>query len=108
VEFAYPHPCAREAAFYEDTDAGSRLVGLGLYDETADALSAVFFFYDPEYERLSLGTANVLCLVEDARAAGLKYVYLGYRVAGCASLSYKARFRPHELRRPGSSQWYRP
>jgi arginine-tRNA-protein transferase len=96
IEFAFPHPCARESALYDD-DAGGRLVGLGLFDETPRALSAAFFFYDPEYARLSPGTANVVQLVEDARAAGKAHVYLGYRVAGCASLRYKAGFRPHEL-----------
>jgi arginine-tRNA-protein transferase len=96
LEFAFPHPCAREAAFYDD-DAGGRLVGVGLFDETPRALSAAFFFYDPDYARRSPGTANVLGLVADARASGRPYVYLGYRVAGCASLRYKAAFRPHEL-----------
>jgi arginyl-tRNA--protein-N-Asp/Glu arginylyltransferase len=93
LEFAFPHPCAREAAFYD----GERLVGIGLFDETPRALSAAFFFYDPEYARLSLGTSNVVLLAESARARGLAHVYLGYRVAGCASLRYKAGFRPHEL-----------
>lgn len=102
LEFAFPHPCAREAAFYDDdakADDGSygRLVGLGLFDTTPRALSAAFFFYDPDYARLSLGTANVLSLIEDARQAGRPYVYLGYRVEGCASLRYKGAFRPHEL-----------
>jgi len=96
VEFAFPHPCAQEAAFYDDSQGG-RLVGVGLYDRTPRALSAAFFFYDPEYARFSLGTANVLALIDEARASGLPYVYLGYRVAGCASLRYKASFRPHEL-----------
>jgi arginine-tRNA-protein transferase len=96
LEFAFPHPCAREAAFYDDAHDG-RLVGLGLYDRTPQALSAAFFFYDPEYARFSLGTANVLSLVDEARQAGLPHLYLGYRVAGCASLRYKAAFRPHEL-----------
>jgi arginyl-tRNA--protein-N-Asp/Glu arginylyltransferase len=93
IEFAFAHPAAREAAFYD----GARLVGVGLFDETPHALSAAFFFYDPDYARLSLGTANVLSLIDDARATGREHVYLGYRVEGCASLSYKATFRPHEL-----------
>ncbi len=59
LEFAFPHPCAREAAFYDD-EGGGRLVGVGLFDATPRALSAAFFFHDPEYARLSLGTANVL------------------------------------------------
>ncbi len=95
-EFAFPHSCAREVAVYDD-DEGGRLVGIGLFDETPNALSAVFFFYDPTYARMSLGTANVLSLIADARATGRAHVYLGYRVAGCASLRYKANFRPHEL-----------
>jgi arginyl-tRNA--protein-N-Asp/Glu arginylyltransferase len=96
LEFGFPHPCAREAAYYDDA-GGGRLVGIGLFDETPNALSAAFFFYDPDYARYSLGTANVLALVDDARAAKQEHVYLGYRVAGCASLRYKAAFRPHEL-----------
>jgi arginyl-tRNA--protein-N-Asp/Glu arginylyltransferase len=96
LEFAFPHPSAREAAFYDD-DAGGRLVGVGLFDETPNALSAAFFFYDPKYASQSPGTANVVSLIADARAQRRPHVYLGYRVAGCASLSYKARFGPHEL-----------
>ena len=76
---------------------GGRLVGVGLFDETPNALSAAFFFYDPEYAAMSPGTANVLSLVDEARASGRDHVYLGFRVAGCRSLRYKASFRPHEL-----------
>jgi arginine-tRNA-protein transferase len=99
LDFAFPHPCVREVAFY-DTE---RLVGVGIVDETPRAASAVYFYYDPEYARLSPGTANVVFLLEDAKRRGLAYVYLGYRVDGCASLRYKATFGPHELLdgRPG-------
>lgn len=103
LEFAFPHPCARESAFYDDAaPGGPRLVGLGLFDVTPKALSAAFFFFDPDYGHLSLGTVNVLALLDDARAAGMPYVYLGYRVLGCPSLVYKARFRPHELLPPSA------
>jgi leucyl-tRNA---protein transferase len=98
TEFAFSHPCAREATFYDDT-AGGKLVGVGLFDETPQALSAAFFFYDPAYARLSLGTTNVVALVADARQSGRPHLYLGFRVAGCPSLRYKAAFRPHELLR---------
>ncbi|MCL2447833.1 MAG: arginyltransferase [Polyangiaceae bacterium] len=102
LEFAYPHPCAREAALYDD-DAGGRLVGVGLFDATPTALSAAFFFHDPDYARLSVGTANVVALIDDANAWGRRHVYLGYHVAGCPSLEYKASFRPHERLR--ASGW---
>lgn len=96
MDFAFPHPAAREVAFRDPAD-GDRLVGLGIYDETPHALSAVYFFWDPERAPSSLGVANVVTLVEDARQRGLAHVYLGYRVLGCPSLVYKARYGPHEL-----------
>lgn len=112
LQFAFPHPCAREATFYDD-DAGGRMVGVGLFDETPRALSAGYFFHEPDAEKLSLGTANVLALVADARATSREHVYLGFRVTGCASLRYKARFEPHELLvgRPSSEEspvWQAP
>ncbi|HZI06628.1 MAG TPA: arginyltransferase [Archangium sp.] len=98
LQFAFPHPAAREVAYYDDTaEGGPRLVGLGICDETPQAWSAVYFFHDPAYAHCSLGTANVVFQVELARARGIPHLYLGYRVQECASLRYKGAFRPHEL-----------
>jgi arginyl-tRNA--protein-N-Asp/Glu arginylyltransferase len=96
MDFAFPHPAAREVAF-RDPDAGDRLVGLGIFDVTPRAMSAVYFFWDPEHAPSSLGVANVVTLVEEARAKNLAHVYLGYRVLGCPSLVYKAKYTPHDL-----------
>ncbi len=85
--------CARELTYRD----GARLIGVGICDESADAFSAAYFFHDPSYARMSPGTNHVLEVVERARAAGKAYVYLGFRVLGCASMRYKAGFRPHEL-----------
>ncbi len=96
-DFAFPHPSVREITFRDP--ATGRLVGVGICDETPRALSAVYFFWDPEHAPASLGVANVVALVEDARARSRDHVYLGYRVEGCPSLTYKGAFRPHELLR---------
>lgn len=96
IDFAFPHPAVREVSFRDPAD-GDRLVGLGVFDETPHALSAVYFFWDPERAPPSLGIANVVTLVGAARDAGKAHVYLGYRVLGCDSLAYKSRFAPHEL-----------
>jgi leucyl-tRNA---protein transferase len=93
MEFCWPHPCAREFAYYD----GARLVGIGYVDQTPEALSSIYFFYDPEYKERSIGIASVLREIETARELGLKYLYLGYRVLGCPSMEYKTQFRPHEL-----------
>lgn len=96
IDFAFPHPAAREVAF-RDPDDGDRLVGLGIFDETRHAMSAVYFFWDPVRAPPSLGVANVVTLVGEAHAKGLPHVYLGYRVLGCPSLVYKSKYAPHEL-----------
>jgi arginine-tRNA-protein transferase len=73
------------------------LIGLGFVDALPVGLSAIYFAHDPALGRRSLGTWNVLCLIDEARRRGLPHVYLGYHVAGCPSLAYKARFRPHQV-----------
>jgi len=79
---------------------GSQLVGVGYVDDLPGAISGIYFFYDPEQRQRSLGTLNVLCLLEAAAQRGLRHLYLGYYVAGCGSMEYKATFRPCEVRGP--------
>ena len=93
LQFAFPHPAARELSFWED----GKLVGVSLVDVTPNAWSAVYFFYDPDIADRSPGIYNVLLGIEMARERRIPYVYLGYRVMGCASMRYKSAFRPHEL-----------
>lgn len=72
----------------------------------AGGLSAIYFFYDPDERKRAPGTWNVLCQLDEAARRGLPYVYLGYYVEGCASMAYKPRFSPNELR--GDDGVWRP
>jgi arginine-tRNA-protein transferase len=83
------------------------LVGLGLVDPLPVGLSAIYFVHDPDQLHRGLGIWNVLCLIEETRRRGLPHLYLGYWVADCLSLAYKAAFRPHDLLGP-DGQWYEP
>ncbi len=98
IEFAFPHPAAREFSYWLADEVGrKRLVAVGIVDEVPGALSAVYCYYDPSLADRSLGVFNVLSQLELARSSGLSFVYLGYRVAECRSMAYKSRFEPHEL-----------
>jgi leucyl-tRNA---protein transferase len=85
---------------------GSRLVGVGYVDDLPSAMSAIYFFYDPEQRARSLGIWNILVLLAAAARKGIPHLYLGYYVAGCRSMEYKATFRPCEVR--GQDSLWRP
>jgi arginine-tRNA-protein transferase len=92
-QFGVGEPCAREVVYRD----GGRIVGVGICDETSAAYSAVYFFHDPAYAHWSLGVNHIVALVDRARGEGKTHVYLGFRVMGCASMRYKAGYRPHQL-----------
>jgi leucyl-tRNA---protein transferase len=79
---------------------GDRLIAVGYVDALPTALSAIYFYYDPQERHRSLGTYNVLAIIDASRRRNVPYVYLGYYVEGCPSLEYKARFRPNEVLKP--------
>lgn len=74
-----------------------QLIGVGYVDDLPAGLSAIYFFYDPEFRHRSLGTWNVLNLIRAAADRGLPHLYLGYYVAGCRSMAYKGRFAPNQV-----------
>jgi leucyl-tRNA---protein transferase len=83
---------AVRTAIVEFREAQGALVAMSLIDRLDDGVSAVYSFYDPGRERLSLGTWSILWLVEECRRQRLPYVYLGYWIAESPKMAYKARF----------------
>jgi arginine-tRNA-protein transferase len=90
---------AREFLYYKHNS----LVGVGLADLTPRALSSVYFFHDPAWRPLAPGVFSVLQQLAYAQRQGLQYHYMGYWIAACPSMAYKAQYRPHEL-----LAWYPP
>lgn len=88
-----PFP-TQEWCYYLD----GRLVGVGYVDDLPGGLSAIYFYHDPEERQRSLGTWNVLSILETARQRNVPHLYLGYYVAGCRSMAYKASFAPNQVR----------
>ncbi|MEA3301008.1 MAG: arginyltransferase [Pseudomonadota bacterium] len=73
------------------------LLGCAVLDELEDGFSAIYTYYRPDAGKRSLGTLAVLTQVNEARARGLPYVYLGFWIKNCAKMAYKIRFQPLEL-----------
>lgn len=76
---------------------GGRRVGFGMLDVFEDALSSVYFFYEPDLRDRSLGVYSSLLEIEECRRRNLAYWYLGFYVRDCRKMEYKRQFRPHEL-----------
>lgn len=74
-----------------------QLLGVSIVDLAERSLSAVYFYFNPAFEKRSLGTFNILYLNELAKREHCAYLYLGYLIEEVKAMAYKARFRPHSL-----------
>lgn len=74
-----------------------KLLGLCIVDRLADGLSLVYSGFEPEDARRSLGTFIILERILAAKDQDLPFIYLGYWIADCQKMSYKARFNPLEV-----------
>ncbi|MGN6546672.1 MAG: arginyltransferase [Aureliella sp.] len=85
---------------------GDRLAAVAVVDVGIEALSAVYCYFDPDLEQLSLGTYSILTQIRIARIRHMRWLYLGMYVAGNRHLRYKARYVPHERLLAGSWRRY--
>jgi arginine-tRNA-protein transferase len=74
-----------------------KLIGVDLIDIVEDGISSIYFFYDPDFSRLSLGTYSLLYQIKLAKILDLKWIYLGYYVDGCKAFAYKTNFKPQQI-----------
>ncbi|NYZ63954.1 arginyltransferase [Luteimonas deserti] len=73
-----------------------RLVAVAVTDLVADALSAVYTFYDPDLVSRGLGTLAILQQIAWARREDRHHLYLGYWIEGHRKMDYKRSFQPLE------------
>jgi len=91
IHYGYAHTI--EMDYYD----GDKLIGVGIVDETEDALSSNYFYYDTDYLDRRLGVLSILKEILLARVMGKKYYYLGFYIEGTAKMSYKKFFRPNQI-----------
>lgn len=72
------------------------LIAVTVVDVLDKTLSAVYTFYHPDYQRFSPGILAILLLIEQAQQLQKDSLHLGYYVADCAKMAYKADFLPQQ------------
>ena len=87
------HNFGKEVLFLEN----GKIIGIDLIDILDDGISSIYFYYDPDYARLSLGIYSLLYQIELAKVLELPWIYLGYWVEGCKAFAYKPNFQPQEI-----------
>jgi len=87
------HDFGKEVLFLKD----GKIIGIDLIDILDDGISSIYFYYDPDYARLSLGTYSLLYQIELAKMLDLPWIYLGYWVEECKTFTYKLNFKPLEI-----------
>ena len=80
-----------EILYYDN----NKLIGVDLIDIVNDGISSIYFYYDPDYRHLSLGKYSLYRQINLAKALHKPWIYLGYYVKDCPSLSYKNQFTPY-------------
>ncbi|CCQ11803.1 Leucyl/phenylalanyl-tRNA--protein transferase [Pseudoalteromonas luteoviolacea B = ATCC 29581] len=80
-----------------------KLIAVAVTDTMPTALSAIYTFYDPDFEQYSLGTVMILLQLEVAKRLEKSFLYLGYQIDACKKMRYKIQFEPSQ--RLVNDQW---
>jgi arginine-tRNA-protein transferase len=79
-----------------ETWSNDTLIAVAITDMLADALSAVYTFYDPLERKSGLGVYSILKQIELAAKMRKPYLYLGYQIDQCKKMNYKNRYFPYQ------------
>ncbi|KAH9850700.1 arginine-tRNA-protein transferase [Lenzites betulinus] len=114
---AYPserpaHLPVHYGAYHQLYRIDGKLIAMGVIDILPNCVSSVYFMYEKEWDRFSLGKLSALreaALAREMHEAGvehMKYLYMGFYVHSCPKMRYKGDFAPSYLADPEDYEWY--
>ncbi|MFT5592723.1 MAG: arginyl-tRNA--protein-N-Asp/Glu arginylyltransferase [Oceanicoccus sp.] len=84
-------------SYFLEVRLNKELVACCVTDALDDGLSAIYTYFDPDFDKSSPGTLAVLLLCKIAKEMNLPFVYLGYWVKNSQKMHYKVQFQPLEI-----------
>ncbi|XP_032573094.1 arginyl-tRNA--protein transferase 1 isoform X1 [Drosophila sechellia] len=103
-------PAMGYGSFHQQYWLDDKLIAVGVIDILPGCVSSVYFFYDPDYSFLSLGTYGSLREIEFVQSLAenvpsLKYYYMGFYIHSCPKMRYKGKLSPSYLLCPETYEW---
>ncbi|XP_053964695.1 arginyl-tRNA--protein transferase 1 isoform X5 [Anastrepha ludens] len=104
-------PTAGYGSFHQQYWLDDKLIAVAVIDILPYCVSSVYFFYDPDYSFLSLGTYGSLREIElvqqlAKKVPALKFYYMGFYIHSCPKMRYKGRLVPSYLLCPETYTWH--
>ncbi|XP_018333588.1 arginyl-tRNA--protein transferase 1 isoform X2 [Agrilus planipennis] len=98
-------------SFHQQYWIDDKLIAVGVIDILPKCVSSVYFFYDPEYRFLTLGTYGSLREIYFVRSLhqilpSIEYYYMGYYIHSCPKMRYKGRLGNSLLLCPETYKWF--
>nr|CAG4645528.1 EOG090X06AF [Lynceus sp. MCZ IZ 141354] len=111
LEDCYPEsgPEMGYGSFHQQYWLDERLIAVGVIDILPHCLSSVYFYYDPDYSFLSLGTyasLQEIAFVRQLALPTLQWYYLGFYIHSCTKMRYKGQYKPSFLLCPEAFTWH--
>ena len=101
----------RYGAYHQQYLIDGKIVCVGVLDILPHCVSSVYFYYDPEYSFLSLGTLSSLFEISYVRKVLAQwnpeviYYYMGFYIHSCSKMRYKSQYDPSFLLCPETYEW---
>ncbi|XP_054707073.1 arginyl-tRNA--protein transferase 1-like [Uloborus diversus] len=95
-------PVPGYGSFHQQYWLNDRLLAVGVIDILPFCVSSVYFYYDPDFSHLSLGTYAALREIAFTRELNkrypeLQYYYMGFYIHSCVKMRYKGQYAPSFL-----------
>uniref|UniRef100_A0AAR5PJA0 Arginyl-tRNA--protein transferase 1 n=1 Tax=Dendroctonus ponderosae TaxID=77166 RepID=A0AAR5PJA0_DENPD len=99
-------------SFHQQYWIDDKLIAVGVIDILPGCLSSVYFFYDPDYRDLTLGTYGSLREIQlvldlQNKIPNFKYYYMGFYIHSCPKMRYKGKLNPSYLLCPETYTWFK-
>jgi len=97
-------------SYHQQYILDGKIIAVGVVDILPRCLSSKYFYYDPDYAFLTMGTYSALREIAYTQELSktrpsLHYYYMGYYLQECPKMRYKGKFHPSDLLCDKTFKW---